>query len=459
MKNIITFGDLILDKYIFCSAKKINSESPNIVFEEENINYNLGGVGNVAASLSNLNYNVFMVSVIGMNYYSNKLVELIEEKKNIKKNFLVNSNFDISVKKRYISNNCQVFRIDNGNNNNISEEIENLLIKNVEKIIKNNQIECFVISDYNKGVVTVKLVKKLIDLCKKNKIFIFVDPKVGDYSKFRGSNFIKPNRFEFNQICNFLEIKNKINSVNLGCICDRLEVIYLLITLDKDGMVLYNNFNKKITKYSVNKSNKVTDVTGAGDIVLISLVHFLLEGISIEENIRMANILSQYSVSSIGNLELDSYLVNKICFNSKLITDISLIDKSKKIIFTNGCFDILHTGHIEYLKKSRQLGDLLVIGLNSDNSIKKLKGKNRPINKQEDRVKILESFSFVDYIIIFNEETPYNLIKKLKPNVLVKGGDYADKKVIGSDIVEEVILMDFVDNYSSTNIINRIRSI
>ena len=453
MKNIIAFGDIILDKYIYCTPKKINSEYPNLVFEEKNIRFQLGGVCNVSSNLSSLNNKIFLLSLSNMN---DTLINLLLEK-NINIDFLIKNNNYNYIITRYISNNNQVFRIDNNNIlKNMDSQTELKIIKNFNKIIANQHIDGLIISDYNKGVVSTNVCTKLISICKESNIPIFVDPKINDFYKFKDSTLLKPNRLEFEKICHSLNLENKTNKNNLKKVCEMLNLENILVTLDKDGMIIYNHYMDKIKIFKSTENIKLINVTGAGDIVLASFIHFYFKNYNIFEIVKLTKKLSEYSVSIMDNFQLNLNIVDRLCFGSKLISEenFHLINKNSKIVFTNGCFDIIHTGHIEYLKKSKDLGDILIIGLNSDESIKRIKGSNRPINKQFDRIKILESFYFVDYIIIFEDDTPYKLIKKLKPDILVKGGDYKIEDMIGKDLVEEVKIIDFVEGYSTTKFIN-----
>lgn len=457
MKNIITFGDLILDKYIFCKPKKINSECPNIVFEEKNFKYQLGGVGNVSSNLSSLGYNVYILGLIGNDNISNITKNLLNKCK-IDYSYLLYNDGSVSLKTRYLCNNNQVFRIDSDYLQNINEVLEINILKNLDYLINNFQIDCMVVSDYDKGVVSNKLTKKIINICNNNKIPVFVDSKLNNFDKYCDVKLLKTNRNEFNELSKFYKIKNKIDKMNLEHICKVMNLEYLLITLDKDGMVLFDNHKKKLYLYNNNNNeDNVVDVTGAGDVVLSVLVYFYSKGENMITLLEKVNIIGTYSVKVSGCLVLNRNLLDSILNESKILSidNIYIRDKdNKKIIFTNGCFDILHNGHLEYLEKSKKLGDILVIGLNSDNSVKRLKGYKRPINSELDRAKMLLGLRCVDYVIIFDDDTPYNLINKLKPNILVKGGDYKIEDIIGRELVDEVIIMDYKDGYSTSNILS-----
>lgn len=321
-----------------------------------------------------------------------------------------------SIKKRYIVNDKIVFRCDNDkifNNKKIFYEFD-------------NDIEYVILSDYNKGYLNnvVDIIKNL-----KNKKII-VDSK-RHISNYRNCFLLKMNEKEFKEYTdNNLSLKELRSTYNINII---------IVTLGSKGCII--SYENK-TEYIDTIIHNVSDVTGAGDIFISVITYYLACGYNIYESALKAVKLASLSVTKFG-----TYTLTK--------EDIKSIEEV--IVFTNGCFDILHRGHIEYLKKSKQLGTKLIIGLNSDESVKKLKGENRPINNQEDRKILLESLDFVDEVIIFNEDTPYELIKKIKPNILTKGSDYLNKEVIGSDIVEQVVLLPYIKNYSSSTYIERIK--
>ena len=462
MENIIVLGDCMLDKYTYCQARKINSECPNIVFKEDEIVYKLGGAGNVAKNLSNLNFNVFFITDIGSDLiYQNEILQLLQ-KHNIISDYLVKSKKKTTVKNRFICQQSQIFRIDKESAQTISEELENVIVNNINNLIQGQQIKYLVISDYDKGFLSQNLCQTIIKMCQINKILVFTDPKMKNPLKYASSFLLKPNRIEFKTICDYYHlICNPGKTEILNCICNKLNILFLLITLDKENTILYNSVERKSYQIAnMFNKNKVVDVTGAGDTVLCSIIYYYHQLDDIFQAAKNADKIAKYSVSISGCLDMNTYLLNQIVNQSKIIerNQLQFISRNKKIVFTNGCFDILHAGHVQYLQKSKQLGDILIVGINSDQSIKKLKGKNRPINNLENRIILLQALQCVDYIISFNEDTPYNLISELKPNILVKGADYQIEDVVGRDLVDQVILMDLKKGFSTTNIIKKINN-
>jgi len=276
-----------------------------------------------------------------------------------------------------------------------------------------------------------------------------------------GASIITPNVKELSSVLG-IDIRNEdIEIEKYGkLVRTKYKLKYLLITRSNKGMTLIER--NKITHFST-EAKDVYDVSGAGDTVVAVLSACFSIGFNIIESIKIANIAAGIVVSKSGTMpitieELNNTLYlnehHKIKNKNKLIKKLKEY-KNKKIIFTNGCFDLLHRGHIEYLRKAKELGDILIVGLNSDNSVKKLKGKSRPITNQNDRAEILSSLEFIDFVVIFNEETPYNLIKSIKPDVLVKGGDYKVQNIVGREFAKKTHIIDFVNGYSTTGIIKK----
>lgn len=283
-----------------------------------------------------------------------------------------------------------------------------------------------ILSDYNKGFLdkSEEIIKNLKDKGK----FVIVDPKF-NLSFYKGADIVKLNEKEWNEYSNTRSGYAARKDFNIGT---------LVITRGSNSVIIFDDFGER--EITVD-SHPVSDVTGAGDIFIAAMTVFLYRGDNIDEAVRKAAKLSSISVTKFGTYVLTEEDIRTVC---------------PRVVFTNGCFDILHRGHIEYLKKSKALGDKLIVGLNSDTSVHILKGSERPITRQEDRKAILESLECVDEVIIFDEETPYELIKRLKPDIITKGGDYTKETVVGNDLVKEVVIIDYLNGYSTTSIIERV---
>ena len=440
----------MIDHYTYVNINKIANESPIPVFNYINEKYILGGCGNVYQNMKLFNNNLFLLSVVGNDNNSTIINNITTNYKNI---FLFNdSSRKTSIKNRIIADNKILFRFDDESTFLIDESIENLLIQKFDELY--NNIDIVVFSDYNKGVLTEKLCKHIIDICNQNNIITIVDPK-NNFLKYKNVTCIKPNYLEssnYSKLSNINDIHNYIYST-INC-------KYSIVTLGKDGISLYDGKKLFFTSY---ESNEVIDVTGAGDIIT-SVISSFINKIDIETILKIATFLGTTSVKKIGTYELSHFdiISGYRSINNKLFSDniiYHIKNCMKKIVFTNGCFDVLHIGHINYLQESKKLGDILIVGLNSDNSIKRLKGDKRPINNLSDRITFLSNLDFIDFIIPFEEDTPLEIIKLIKPDILVKGGDYLIENIIGREYANETIILPFVDGKSSTNIINKINDL
>ncbi|MEA2027831.1 MAG: D-glycero-beta-D-manno-heptose 1-phosphate adenylyltransferase, partial [Campylobacterota bacterium] len=316
------------------------------------------------------------------------------------------------------------------------------------------------------GVLTHNLTQKLIAIANAHNIKVLADPKGSDYSKYRGAYLVTPNKKEAQEVTQTTINNTQSLATALHYLQDIVTIP--LITLSEEGIAVLEN-SQIINKPTV--AREVYDVTGAGDTVIASLTYALAKGRDIVSAIEFANLAAGVVVGKLGSAtasldEIEEYKssLHKSSIEShiKSFDEIAKVverlkSQKKKIVFTNGCFDILHRGHVAYLDTAKSFGDVLILGLNSDSSVKRLKGDSRPINTQEDRAFILAALESVDYVVIFDEDTPYDLISIVQPDILVKGGDYEGKEVVGSDIANEVKLVDFVDGRSTTKTIAKIQ--
>lgn len=463
--KILVIGDLIIDHYLWGSCERISPEAPVQVVKVKSESTVLGGSGNVINNLKALGAKTDIISVIGC-------CKVSDEIKNLLKNIGVGTQYLIlqedritSKKTRIIAAQQQVVRYDREISDQISKESQKSILNTFTKIVKN--YDCVLLSDYGKGILTYNLTQSLISIAKKLNKKVLVDPKGSNYSKYKGSYLLAPNKKEAAEATG-LNIKDDESLteaiIKLKNECD-LDIS--LITLSNQGIAIYDN----TLRIYPTVAREVFDVTGAGDTVLAALGFALACGYDIDYAVKLSNLAAGVVVGKIGSataslneiIEYKSRL-NKINSENhiKTISEIIILskelrEKGKKIIFTNGCFDILHAGHIRFLETAKGYGDVLILGLNSDRSVTTLKGKGRPINNDRDRAYTLAALEVVDYVVVFDNETPYDLIKAVKPHVLVKGGDYEGKKVVGQDIVEELKLVKFVEGKSTSKIIEKIQ--
>ena len=437
--NILVIGDLMIDHYLWGSCDRISPEAPVQVVNVKKESSVLGGAGNVINNLVTLGSVVDVISVIGNDSVANELKSLLEK--------------------------IDVLRYDMESIDDINENSHKQIIQTLEKNI--DKYSSIILSDYGKGVLTTNLTKEIIKIANKNNIKVLVDPKGKDYSKYKGSYTLTPNKKEAMEATN-IDIKDESSLIEaLKSLKTQCSLEVSLITLSEQGIAIFDD--ELTIKPTV--AREVYDVTGAGDTVIASIAFALGNNLDIKDAIYFANLAAGVVVGKIGSATttLDEiyeyeYSLHKSNSTSHIKTfdeiktlSSKLHSQGKKIVFTNGCFDILHVGHVKYLEVAKSYGDVLILGLNADSSVKKLKGPTRPINTQDDRAYILASLESVDYVVIFEEETPYELIKLIKPHVLVKGGDYEGKEVVGQDIADELKLVQFVDGKSTTNTIKRIQ--
>ena len=464
--KILVIGDLMIDHYLWGKCERISPEAPVQIVNIDKESSVLGGAGNVINNLRALGSRVDVLSVVGDDYVANELKALLENIKVQSNMLIIEQNRKTSKKSRLIASQQQVLRYDNESIEDISSASEKEIINKLSANISNYDV--VILSDYGKGVLTTKLTQEIISISNKNKVKVFVDPKGKDYSKYKGAYTLTPNKKEAIEASNILINDNESLEKAIKKLKEECELEVSLITLSESGIAIFDD-NLRI-KPTV--AREVYDVTGAGDTVIASIAFAIANHMKIDDAIQFANLAAGVVVGKIGSAtasldeiyEYESSL-NKSNSSShiKSFEEIEILakklhDKGKKIIFTNGCFDILHAGHVKYLEEAKSYGDILILGLNADSSVRKLKGPTRPINNQDDRAYILASLESVDYVVIFEEETPYELIKLIQPHVLVKGGDYEGKDVVGQDIAQELRLVQFVNGKSTSKIIQRIQN-
>lgn len=466
-KKILVIGDVMLDNYYFGKSTRISPEAPVPILLEDKNKKVLGGAANVALNLVSANQDVTLMTVVGNDLEGNTLIEMLTNS-NIKTDLIVKDKMRCTtVKNRYIGqNNMQMFRLDQENNIVLSENISNKLIDLLNKSIV--KFDLVIISDYNKGLLNVNNTKEFIKIANANDKKVIIDIKEPRYEKYYGAYLIKPNLKELSEITNMI-IKND-SDIEIACkkLKDNTNCKYVLVTKGSEGMSLLNN-DEIINIDCVSK--EVYDVTGAGDTVISYLSVGIANNYDLIDCVNISNYAAGVKVSKMGTYavtpsDIIDYVIdsNNILDEDKIISVddlvIKLKENKKKIVFTNGCFDIFHVGHLRYLKESSKYGDMLIVGVNSDNSVKRLKGEKRPIVPENERMELLSSLSFVSYVVLFDEDTPYEIIKKIKPDIITKGGDYKEEDVVGADIVKEkngkVIICPLTTDKSTTNIIEKI---
>ena len=465
--NILVIGDLMIDHYLWGSTNRISPEAPVQVVNVEKETTVLGGAGNVVNNLVSLGADVMVISVVGEDEVSKELTQMLEDI-NVRHYLICDENRKTTKKSRIIASAQQIIRYDQESKEDISAESEAIITAGLLKIIE--QFDVILVSDYGKGVITDSLMGKIIFCASGTDTKVLVDPKGDDYSKYIGSYLLTPNKKEAQEATN-IDINDDASlKVALKKLHNTACLQVPMITLSEDGIAILDENNNVVKKPTV--AREVFDVTGAGDTVLASLGYCLANGDNVVDAMEFANLAAGVVVGKIGSAtatieEIEEYKssLHKSSIESHIKTfeeieqTVSRLKKqNKKIVFTNGCFDILHKGHVQYLDKAKSFGDVLILGLNSDASVSALKGPNRPINNEDDRGYILAALESVDYVVKFTDDTPLSLIEIVQPDVLVKGGDYEGKKVVGSEIAKELKLVQFVDGKSTTKTIEKIQA-
>ena len=459
--KILVIGDLMVDHYIWGKCNRISPEAPVQVVNVKEESNRLGGACNVAANLIAFGAKVSLCGIIGKDEFGKWLISELHAQNIDITHIIPTPTRPTTQKSRILISNQQVLRVDREKGEDIDENLQEEILSSLKR--KMRDFDAVILSDYAKGLLTPKLTKSIIKLARSEGKPILVDPKGNDYSKYQNATLLTPNKLEA-QIATQIPInddeslKQAMKKLQKEC---KLDIC--LVTLSEEGIAILDK--KKLVK-SPTIAKEVYDVTGAGDTVIAALAFGLSGGLNIYEACHFANAAAAVVIGKIGSAsanfsEIVAFLHNGSYSTSKIISKDELAMllpslREKKIVFTNGCFDLLHAGHISYLQQARGLGDLLIVGLNSDSSVKRLKGENRPINNQNDRVLMLCALECVDFVVIFDEDTPLELIKLIKPHTLVKGEDYKGKEVVGSQIAKEVILADFIKGKSSSLIIQKI---
>lgn len=463
--NILVIGDLMIDHYLWGSCERISPEAPVQVVDIAKETTVLGGAGNVINNLKALGASVSVSSVIGDDSNGTELKSMLDSIDVDSYNIIIQNGRKTSKKSRVIASSQQVIRYDKESKDDIDNSSVSKIIDSLVDSISSYDV--IILSDYGKGVLRDELCQGVIELSSHHNIKVLVDPKGSDFSKYKGAYLLTPNKKEA-ILATGIEIKDddslKIALIKLKSECD---LGLSLITLSEDGIATYDEEMQVFPTVA----KEVFDVTGAGDTVIASIAFALSAGQSIEETAKFANLAAGVVVGKIGSAtvsiqEIEDYEASLHKSTSdahiKSFEDIESIvqrykQNGKKVVFTNGCFDILHVGHVKYLQIAKSFGDVLIVGLNSDESVSRLKGPTRPVNVAEDRAYLLAALEAVDFVVPFTEDTPHNLIKMIKPDVLVKGGDYEGKEVVGTEFSGELKLVDFVDGKSTTKTIEKIQ--
>ncbi len=470
--RIAVIGDVMLDSYFYGEVKRISPEAPVPVNRIKKVESVLGGAANVAANLARLECQVFIGGVTG-NDENRRVLEGKLAEIGVDYLGLIKSDERSTITKmRVLGANQQMLRLDFEEVDDLNKTETKKLEEWFEELLKAG-LDGVIISDYAKGVCSDNFCAWAINAAHKANVPVLVDPKGANWDKYAGCDFITPNLKEMCEAGN-QQVENEDEAVLRVAEAARkhYKIKNVVVTRSEKGMTLVGD-NRTVI-HSPATALEVFDVSGAGDTVAASLLAGIAGKLSLEESIYMANKAAGIVVGKVGTYpvareELLKDLIDEehrsakdysaLSWNEILLLVKNWRDCEEKIVFTNGCFDILHVGHISYLEEAAKLGNRLVIGLNSDKSVNRLKGSTRPLVNEVDRAKILSSLAFVDGVVLFDEDTPAELIKKIKPDILVKGGDYKEDEVVGREDAGEVKILSFEDGYSTTGLIEKIANL
>lgn len=473
--RVVLIGDLMLDKYLHGNVERLSPEAPVPVLLYEKEELRLGGAGNVAACIAALGGGVKMIGIVGNDAAGTQIRDMLTACGTDASTVLTVHDRPTVCKMRLVGsaqhkNPQQMIRVDFEDIAPIRAEDEKKILQIVEASLSEADVLC--IEDYNKGLLTPTLTRQIIWQARARGVPVIIDPaNISDYSKYAGATAIKSNRVEAERATGLPVRSEEQFEPAASKLLQTLDLEAAIVTLDRHGSYLATRDGER--KWLKTRERQVTDGTGAGDMMLAMITMARAAGGAWDEAAALANIAGGLEVEKLGVVPIrpdeiiQELLSESIDYAGKFRTLDYLCAElarhkaaGKRIVFTNGCFDIIHLGHVKYFQWAKRQGDLLVVGVNTDAGIKRLKGDKRPIISEEDRLGVLEELESIDYLITFEEPTPIKLIEAIKPDVLVKGADYAKEQVVGWDIVEQaggkVALAPLIDGRSTSSVIQRI---
>jgi D-beta-D-heptose 7-phosphate kinase/D-beta-D-heptose 1-phosphate adenosyltransferase len=469
--RLLVVGDLMIDEYVWGDVDRISPEAPVQVVAVNNQDYTLGGSGNVVNNLAALGADVAVLGVVGTGRDGKLLLKILSELGSDPAGIIQEAGRPTTKKTRIIAEHQQVLRIDRETKKKISANTFASISALAEKIIPD--VDVILISDYGKGLITRELIAKLVNLAAASGKITIADPKGLDFSKYAGITLLTPNKKEASLASN-IEIMDPASLASAGSqLLKKSGIDKLLITCGKDGMVFFEPGHEPFTIST--KAREVYDVSGAGDTVIAVLGLGIAAGLSFKAAVALANTAAGIVVGKVGTAtvtreELGQALLqpaDSTVSKHKTIKELAELSRRlhidrKRIVLTNGCFDLLHTGHIKLFAASKRKGDVMIVALDDDDSVKRLKGADRPVISAAERVGILSALDCVDYVVVFATHELDDVIKSIRPDILTKGSNYDSEEVEGREIVENyggrVELVPITEEISSSQIINNIKN-
>lgn len=463
--RVLVVGDYMLDRYVWGSVERISQEAPIPVLKVDSArpDHRPGGAGSVVADLAALGARPVAAGIVGPGENGTLLRELLRKHGASVGGLMVDPARPTTVKTRMIARSQQMLRIDEESDAEIDSATAQKLIRHCERAVRTS--DAVVVQDHAKGVVTRELMAALVKACRAAQVPLVVDPAgSGDYAKYRGATLLTPNRAETGHATG-IRVVSKETATQAGRrLIQSLGLRAVLLTLDREGIAVVEKGRRTVVAPA--HAVEVFDVTGAGDVVAATVAFGLAGGVPLAEVARLANVAAGIEVGKIGvgtvsRDEILERLETGSASGVKTRADLATIcadlhSRGRRIVFTNGCFDLLHIGHVHLLREAKKFGDVLVVAINSDASVRSVKGPERPIIPEDARAGMLAALEYVDYVTIYDEDTPIPLLKQLRPDVIVKGGEYGKEGVVGGDVVEamggRVENVPMVEGYSTTRV-------
>lgn len=484
--KVLVIGDIMLDRFEYGKVERISPEAPVPVFKFAREKVMLGGAGNVVANLVSLGCRTTFIGIIGDDFNGEMLVSLLK-KSGAHSHTLKLSDYPTIIKTRFIANNNHLLRADQEDPMPFDKTLIPKFLAILEKAV--SRADIVLVSDYNKGLVNSEICPRIIEICRKAGKKVIIDPKGADYSKYSGATLIKPNLKEFSEASGrkydpkSADFRNQVIN-GAKTLFKKYGIKNLIVTLSEHGMMLIPSENPDGAKQIPTAAREVFDVSGAGDTSLAALGASLGAGVPIEYAVELANAASGIVVGKLGtatvssdelkkafedrtiNIYNEKKSSRKIDPSGKIIT-IRQAEKiarelhsAKKIIgFTNGCFDCCHLGHISSFIRAKELCDVLFVAINSDSSVKRHKGEDRPLQDEKTRSMLLASFEYIDYVIIFDEDTPLGIVDRIRPDITAKEGYSLDKWPEGRFVEGyggKAVILPRIDGYSTTGMLAKL---
>jgi len=467
--RVLVLGDVMLDRFVYGTVGRVSPEAPIPVLEVDRAVDSAGGAANVARNVASIGANVTLVGVMGDDAWGADLKKQIATSPNIDAQLIVDLSRPTTVKTRFVANGQQMLRADREMRSVFSDEVEERILRQFSASLRHADV--VILSDYAKGVLSEHVTQEAIREARKYGKPLIVDPKAKDLRKYTGATVVKPNRSELQAACGFDCGTDQLVEAAVRPYLDAGVCDAMVVTRGKDGMSVVSRDRPAMHLRTM--ARQVFDVSGAGDTAVAAMALGLAAGADIVAASTLANWAAGIVVGKLGTavvtapelIEQLSPLTARVG-DSKIFTLPSVLkltqtwrEQGASIAFTNGCFDLLHPGHVSLLDQAKRSADRLIVGLNSDDSIRRLKGPDRPIQNEIARATVLSSLKFVDAVVIFGEDTPIELIHALEPDVLVKGADYTLQGVVGGDFVigrgGRVMLADLIQGQSTTSMVKR----